>query len=434
MLKDSLKWMAVTLFVVSLILFGISRMIAPKTLPAAMDAFPAESAPHDAANPVPDAADPLASPTPLPTPVPTETPEPDALKAKINGILSGMTTQEKLGQLVMFGFTGSNNPGSAYAQLFADGNVGNICLYGANIASADSDGGFRRAEKLIDAVESNHDTGVPLLVAIDVEGGSVVRFRWSPWPSSARTLGRKNDPEAARQQFIRIGGGLKRIGINMDLAPVLDIAEDPSGTFLKTRIISASADVAASIGSAAVTGLKEANCLSAIKHFPGHGGTSYDSHNTTPVIKKTLDELLAYDLAPFAEAIAAGADVTLVAHISYPELDAEHIASQSPFIITELLRNRLRFSGVVMSDDFRMRGLIGKRDASEAAVQFILAGGDLILCGPDADIQKQILSGLNEAAASGTLSMERIDESVARILQKKLAVCDWGIDASRIWP
>ena len=212
----------------------------------------------------------------------------------------------------------------------------------------------------------------------------------------------------------------------MNLAPVLDVSEDPMRTFLTTRIISSDEAIVASIGVSIIEGLHDAGCLATAKHFPGHGGTRADSHATTPVIRRSAASLSSYDLVPFAAAIDAGVDVVLVAHILYPALDEAQIATLSPAIITDLLRGQLGFDGIVLSDDFRMGGLTGQCGVGEAAVRFLLAGGDLILCGPQHEAQREIMEALLAAASDGTLSQARIDESVARILKKKMQVTGWS--------
>lgn len=434
MLKESIKWMCIALAAFVLITAGVYALIMRTAAPASgtvLSATPMDTPPVSATElPAEGSAStpaPTASPTPAPTPSPTPTIEPEAARLTrfIDETLAGMTIEEKLGQLVMFGFGGTDAPSDTFTGIMRDYHVGNIALYGPNIESGDSDGGFARAKRLTAALEERNDSGVPLLIAIDVEGGSVVRFAWSPWPSSARTLGRNGDAEAARTQFARIGAALKGAGINVDLAPVLDVAQSPMDTFLTTRILSASAETAGTIGSAIIAGLNDSNCLSTAKHFPGHGGTNADSHEGTPVVDKSFDEMLAYDLAPFADGIAAGVDLVLVAHISYPQLDETHIATQSKTIITGILREELGFSGIVMSDDFRMKGLTDQADVGAAAVNFIEAGGDLILCGAVPDKQRAILDGLKAAVADGRLTTERIDESVRRIFLKKIKVTDW---------
>ena len=368
-------------------------------------------------------ATPVPTPTPEPTPEPTATPVP--VEAKLQRYVAGMTDKEKIGQLVMFGFSGTKAVSSEFAKIMADYAIGNVILYGANISRDDGDGGFDRCAKLTADVRAHNATDIPLLISTDVEGGYVTRFRWRTKTQSADVLGSNNDTEAAQLQFERIATALCDVGINTDLAPVLDVAKSPSKTFLGKRIISSDEQVVARIGCACVEGLQIGGCLSIVKHFPGHGATAADSHNTTPVVKKTLEELEGYELYPFRQAVSAGVDGVMVAHISYPEIDPNYIASQSEILISDLLRGDMGFEGIVMSDDFRMDGLRSKTNLEQAAVRFILAGGDLILCGANHTYQRSILKGLTDAVASGTISEARLNESVIRLLTAKMKITDW---------
>ncbi len=373
------------------------------------------------------------TPSPLPTdsPAPTATPEmePQTAEDWVNRYMADMSLQEKVGQLMMFGFTGTSDVQNPFREVWSNHSVGNAILYGPNIKSTNSDGGFRQAKDLTQQIAKRVSTSIPPFVSIDVEGGSVVRFRWSPQPVSARSLGRRRDVDYATQQFTTIGSKLMASGINMDLAPVLDVAQDPMNTFLETRIISEDASITAAIGSAVIEGLHAGGILSSAKHFPGHGGTNEDSHAITPTVDKTLEELKSYDLVPFASAITSGVDAIMVAHVLYPALDATDIASMSKPIITDLLRTQMGFTGLVISDDFRMEGLTKRYEIGDAAVRFILAGGDIVVCGAESDKQQVIADALNAAAADGRLTQERIDESVKRILLKKLSLGTWDIAA-----
>ena len=421
MLQKSLKWMILTLLLAGLLIGGVVWLVsALRDAPAAVQEAPTAAQPGASATATPAGQ----SPTPAVTPAPTATPMSE--EARLAQWVAGLPVEEKLGQLVMFGSSGASSVSDAFSDVLETYCVGNAVLYGTNVAQGDADGGFSRAARLTAALRNTCRSEIPMLISIDVEGGSVVRFRWSPWPSSAQALGTRNDPDAAYRQFRTIGETLLETGINLNLAPVLDVAPDPDDTFLGTRIISSDAVVTSDIGAAIITGLHDAGCLSAAKHFPGHGGTSADSHATTPVVDKSADELFEYDLVPFAAAVEAGVDVVLVAHIRYPALDPENIASLSPAIIGGLLREELGFDGIVMSDDFRMGGLTSQCPAGEAAVRFLLAGGDLILCGPRHDLQREIMDALRAAADDGTLSEARIDESVLRIVQKKMQVTGWS--------
>ena len=382
------------------------------------------SVPEQAKPEIPPADVPSGDPETEPVPV-ADTPAPVAKEGQLERYVENMSVRDKLGQLVMFGFSGTSTLDKEFKAIVEQYHVGNAVLYGSNIHRSDDSGGFNTARKLTNRVESNNPTGIPYLVSIDIEGGVVQRFKWSPAPSSARTLGRKNDYDLAYSQFLRVGKKLKDVGINMNLAPVLDVSEEAMKTVLRTRIISSNAETTAKIGCAIIDGLRDASCLSVAKHFPGHGGTTSDSHSTTPVIRKTAEQMNGYDLIPFRAAVEDGVDTVLVAHISYPELDNEDIASMSSKIITGLLREEMGHDGLVMSDDFRMSGLLSKYNVGDAAVRFILAGGDLILCGPRHDLQTKIMETLTNAAENGTLTEERINESVVRILKKKVKVTGW---------
>lgn len=371
---------------------------------------------------------PEASTTPEPTPSPI--PIPATAEEWVERYMTTMSTQEKLGQLVIFGFSGTTDVQNPFREIWSNFSVGNAILYGPNVKSGNNDGGFGQTKALTAQIAQRVNKEIPPLVAIDVEGGSVVRFRWNPQPVSARSLGRRRDADYAKEQFQTIGSKLVSVGINLDLAPVLDVSENPMDTFLETRIISEDASITSAIGSAIIEGLHEGGCLSCAKHFPGHGGTTEDSHAVTPVVNKTLEELEGYDLLPFESAIASGVDAIMVAHLLYPALDTTDIATMSKPILTDYLRGQMGFENLIISDDFRMEGLTTRYEVGDAAVRFILAGGDMIICGAVSEKQQAIMDALNTAAAEGLLTQERIDESVKRVLMKKLSLGTWDIEAA----
>ena len=379
----------------------------------------------------PEAAQETPTPEPTATPEPTPTPqiEPATAEEWVERYMTTMSAQEKIGQLVMFGFSGTSDVQNPFREIWGNYSVGNAILYGANIKSGNSDGGFGLAKTLTGRIAGSVNNSIPPLISIDVEGGSVVRFRWNPQPVSARSLGRRRDADFAKEQFQTIGSKLVSVGINLDLAPVLDVSENPMDTFLETRIISEDASITAAIGAAVVDGLQAGGCLSAAKHFPGHGGTIEDSHAVTPVVDKPLEALQSYDLVPFASAIASGVDAIMISHVLYPALDSTDIASMSKPIMTDLLRTQMGFQGLILSDDFRMDGLTTRYEVGDAAVRFLLAGGDIIICGAVSEKQQAILDALNAAAADGRLTQERIDESVKRVLLLKLSLGTWDIQA-----
>ncbi|MDO4567940.1 MAG: glycoside hydrolase family 3 N-terminal domain-containing protein [Clostridia bacterium] len=362
--------------------------------------------------------------TPVATPSPTAQPTGDEL---LSAFMSTMTIDEKLGQLVMFGFSGTDAPSADFVEFYNEMLVGNTILYGNNISNDDSDGGFSRCKALLDDLidATAASERIPMLISIDVEGGGVTRLKWDKWPRHAYTLGELNDSELAREQFQYIARGLLSVGINVNLAPCIDVAPSPLDTFLYKRIISSDAGIVSRIGVACMRGLLDEGCISFVKHYPGHGATTEDSHEITPVVDKTLDELCQYDLLPFIAAIEAGVPGVMVTHILYPQLDVNNVASTSAVLIDEILRSQLGFEGVVMSDDFRMAGLTRTMTVGEAAVSFINAGGDIILCGARLSLQREIMQSLRSAYDSGALTLDRIDESVRRVLQMKIDYLDW---------
>jgi len=378
--------------------------------------------------PVAETPTPEATATAEPTPTPQLAPA--SAEEWVDAYMKTMTTQEKLGQLVMFGFSGTTDVQKPFKDIWGTYSVGNAILYGPNIKSGNNDGGFGQTKALTAQIAKRVNNDIPPLIGIDVEGGSVVRFRWNPQPVSARSLGRRRDADYATQQFETIGSKLISVGINIDLAPVLDISENPMDTFLETRIISEDASITAAIGSAIIEGLHQGGCLACAKHFPGHGGTTEDSHAVTPVVDKTLEALQSYDLVPFVSAIESGVDAIMIAHVLYPALDSTDIASMSKPIMTDFLRGQMGFDGLIISDDFRMEGLTTRYEVGDAAVRFLLAGGDVIICGAVSEKQQAICEALTNAAADGRLTQARIDESVKRVLLLKLSLGTWDIEGA----
>ncbi len=318
--------------------------------------------------------------------------------------------------MVMIGFTGTGDMDQNSIALMAEYEIGNVFLFGWNIES------FAQTKALTDSIKAHNPSEIPLLIGIDIEGGKVIRFvgQWHPSLSSAQSLGEANDTQQVYDQYLRIGAQLKEIGININFAPVLDVAHDPSVSFLGSRMFGNDPNIVSPLVCAAVAGLHDAGIASLGKHFPGHGDTADDSHNTLPVILSTQEEMTSFALPTFQAAIDAGLDAMLVAHLSYPNLDSENITSVSPTIITGLLREQMGFGGVIFSDDMRMQGLRSRYSVGEGAVKFVLAGGDVVLVGKYYSLQKEALDALMSAVASGVITRERLEESVYRILSMKM--------------
>ena len=331
-------------------------------------------------------------------------------------VVHSLSDRELVGQMVMIGFDGIQAPSEDAIRLMRDYKAGNIILFGWNIVD------FEQTKALVDRINTyNPIKALPMLVSTDAEGGLVIRFHWTPSLKSAYSLGKSGSIQATYQQYKRIGEGLRSCGITVNLAPVMDIAKTLDGTFLnqKRRMFGSNATLVGKLCAAAVKGLHDGGTLSFGKHFPGHGNTATDSHIELPVIETTLSSWNSYERKPFEASIKQGLDGMLVGHLSYPNIDANRIASQSPVVIANLLRGKLGFEGIIMSDDMRMQALTKQVRSGEAAVRFVEAGGDLVLIGRYVDMQEDVLNSLYNALQSGRLSRQRCEQSVYRILLAK---------------
>lgn len=181
-------------------------------------------------------------------------------------------------------------------------------------------------------------------------------------------------------------------------------------------------------------GIQSQNVISTIKHFPGHGDTSVDSHLELPIVNKSLKELKELELIPFERAIDSGADVVMVAHILLPELDNTNPASMSKAVMTNLLRKQLSFTGVIITDDMTMGAITEHFDIGKAAVESVKAGSDIILVGHDYNNVVKITSSLKTAVENGEISEQRLNESIERIIQlkRKYSINDTKIENPNI--
>lgn len=348
-------------------------------------------------------------------------PPADPLKAQI----SKMSLEEKIGQLVFTGVDGYTSDEHA-KQLIQTYRVGGVILFERNIQDAE------QTRTLLNALKKlNGKNKVPLFFGVDEEGGTVSRMPDSfvPLPTSER-IGTVNDRTFSYEIGRVIAREIKTLGFNTNFAPVLDINSNPDNPVIGDRSFGATAKVVSKLGLATLQGMKAERVIPVVKHFPGHGDTSVDSHVGLPVVTHDVERLDAFELVPFKQAIAQGADAVMIAHILLPQLDPDHPASLSKAVITDLLREQLAFDGVVVSDDLTMGAIVEQYDIGEAAVTAVAAGTDLLLVCHEYDNTVAVIEALRKAVADRTLSEQRIDESVYRILALKRAyrITDLPVD------
>ncbi|MCP2251802.1 beta-N-acetylhexosaminidase [Prauserella aidingensis] len=270
-----------------------------------------------------------------------------------------------------------------------------------------------------------HSTGagVPLIVAVDQEGGRVTRVgEPATEQPSAMALGAGRDSEAAKSTAAVTGSELRAMGITQDFAPVADVNSNPANPIIGSRSFSADPQVASEFVGAQIHGYQDsdsntATVSSSAKHFPGHGDAATDSHTSLPTIDRTEQEWREIDLPPFEAAIDAGIDSIMTAHIRFPNLDPSgRPATLSKPIMTGLLREELGYDGVVVTDSLGMQGVREMHSDREIPVLALEAGVDQMLMPPDLDVA---VDGVLDAVKSGRITEERIDESVLRILELK---------------
>lgn len=318
-----------------------------------------------------------------------------------------MTRHEILGTLLP-GFAGTELPDWLRA-LLADGLAG-VCLFGENVSSRD------QLRRLTDDIRSANPTA---LIAIDEEGGDVTRLyadTGSPFAGNA-LLGRIDDVELTRSVGERVGAELRAAGVNLDFAPDVDINSNPDNPVIGVRSFGAAAGLVSRHGAAWTRGLQSQGVAASIKHFPGHGDTSQDSHLALPVIDVSLDELRTRELEPFRAAIAAGAATVMTSHILLPRIDAQNPATFSTAILDGILRQELGFSGVVVSDALDMAGASSETGIPVAASRAIQAGCDLLCIGTrnTAAQLEQIVAGMIEAVDRGELDQRRLSDASGRV-------------------
>ncbi|MBK6404810.1 MAG: hypothetical protein IPF66_07135 [Holophagales bacterium] len=283
---------------------------------------------------------------------------------------------------------------------------------------------------------------VPLLVAADLESGPGMRFPDLVFGPSAMAVAATGDLDLARRRARGTAEAARALGIHVVFAPVADVNNNPDNPVINVRSFGEEPDAVGRFVAATVKGLQEGGVLATLKHFPGHGDTATDSHRSLPVLAFDRARLDAVELVPFRAGLAAGARSVMTAHLSVPALDATPVpilqnpprthdftedvtevekdgtlpATLSPGITSKLLREEMRFDGLVFTDSMAMGGVVAHFETGEAAVRVLEAGGDVVLMPPDA---KVAIAAIVAAVTSGRLPGARLDQAVARMLAEK---------------
>ena len=348
------------------------------------------------------------------------------LEIKVSDMMEQMTLQEKVAQMFIVD-PESLVKGVDYVTMATDMTkeavdrvpVGGVVYMSDNL---------KNTEQVKEMLENTKGyfiqrIGLPPFLCVDEEGGRIARIANNNIfkvenVGSMTDIGKENDYDNALEAGAMMGEYLSNLGFNLDFAPVVDVKESTPGSVLYRRTFSDDPYVVSDMADAVSKGLNSSGVLCVYKHFPGHGSTEGDPHIGNAVSDKTKEELFDYDLIPFKKGIDENVNIIMVGHISLPNVTGNDMpASVSKEIITDMLRDELRYDGVVITDAMNMGAIKDNYSSGEAALMAVKAGADIVLMPENFD---EAYGGILSAVKNGILSEDRIDESVSRIIRLKL--------------
>ncbi|WP_240636838.1 beta-N-acetylhexosaminidase [Paenibacillus silvae] len=339
-----------------------------------------------------------------------------SLKDTVKQRLGQMSLRDKIGQMLLCGFHGTEPEGEV-EKLLRGYPIGGVVYFARNVVSPE------QVERLSSGLQdiAQASGNVPLWVAIDQEGGMVARIT----QGIALMPGQMAIAAAGSMQYAyeaaRISGmELKSMGINMNFAPVLDVNNNANNPVIGVRSFGESPEAVAEFGAATIAGFQNAGIAATAKHFPGHGDTDTDSHLDLPVITHDKARVNRVELEPFRAAIVEGVDAMMSAHIYFPALEPERLpVTLSHSVLTGLLRKELGYEGMIVTDCMEMNAIAVHYGTVDAAVLAVEAGADMVLISHTAQLQMEAFAALENAVSSGRISERRINESVKRLLTYK---------------
>ena len=337
---------------------------------------------------------------------------------EIDTMIAEMTIEEKVGQLIMVGFEGTQANATIETHI-RERFVGGVVLFSRNIETP------QQTAELTNQLQQLAQTTTrqfPLFIGIDQEGGWVIRLREGATVLPGNmALGATDSTALAERAGEITAVELAAVGVNLNFAPVVDVNNNPQNPVIDRRSFGESSELVSRLGVAYIRGLQHNGVLATAKHFPGHGDTTVDSHFDLPTVNHDRERIRTLELQPFRAAIDADVAAIMTAHIIYPAFDPDRPATLSPAILTDLLRKELGFEGLLITDDMEMKAIDDRYRSGEAAVMAVEAGADIVMVLWSPTKQIEVFEALLSAVKSGRISQARLDQSVERILKSKEA-------------
>jgi beta-N-acetylhexosaminidase len=324
-----------------------------------------------------------------------------------------------IGQQVIIGIQGLTLA-TDEAEFIVRNNIGGVILFKRNIESPEQ---VRALSAQIQSLRSRMADKSPLFISVDMEGGRVARMKapFTQWPPLA-AIGAIDSTSVAFRFAQAMGDELKSVGINLDFAPCIDILSNPANQVIGDRALSSEADKVAKLGSAIVRGYIKSGMIPCAKHFPGHGNTLLDSHEDLPVENKTLAELEAFELEPFKKAFRARLHMVMAAHIKFPKIDPDWPATLSSIFLKTILREKLRYRNLIITDDLDMKALTKNFDRPTIAVRALEAGANILLYCNEPDSPGIALDAIEKAISDKKLDSQTVTENHRLVLELKRSV------------
>lgn len=341
--------------------------------------------------------------------------------------LRRLKPEEMAAQLIMAAPDPTDDPNSA-AEWLVERGYGGLFLQWRHL--------FDRGwlAELIESIRERDDRGPRPLIATDEEGGLVSDLAGlvTTAPSPAALAG-LDQPEYTFRAALAMGDKLRALGFNAVFAPSLDVNAEVRNPVIGTRSFGATPEAVIRHALPAIEGCARAGVAACVKHFPGHGATRLDSHHTLPEVDAPRERLLARDLPPFRAAIDGGIPMIMTAHVAYPALDPTgDPATLSPEILTGLLRQELRYDGVILSDDMEMEGVAALGDPGSVALQALEAGVDMLLYARDREMAAAAAARMGQAIRRGEISVERVAQSVIRLARLRAAAQQTEVEMDEV--